>query len=80
MGSILAYSRNKQLEQKKITVFFIWSRTSFKGITMLHIGQKFNKSFFSDNVLGYLVKSINTKEYFLLLDNARPHLAHEKYE
>ncbi len=65
---------------KKLMVSFIWGRTGFKGITMLPIGQKFNKAFFSENVLGDLAKSINTKGYFLHLDNARPHLTHEKYD
>ncbi len=45
---------------------------------MLPIDQKFNRNFFEQKVLGDLSSTIKTNGFFLHMDNARPHLVHEK--
>ena len=68
----------RMIGSKKVMISVIWGITGIKSITMLPIGEKFNKKFFSQRVLGDLAKSITTNGYFLHMDNARPHLAFEK--
>lgn len=63
---------------KKVMISVIWGITGIKSITMLPPGQKFNKKFFAQNVLGDLSNKISTQGYFLHFDNARPHLAFQK--
>lgn len=72
------YKPKQTIASKKVMISVIWSITGIKSITMLPIGQKFNRIFFSEVVLGDLAKRISTKGYFLHMDNARPHLVHEK--
>lgn len=47
---------------------------------MLPIWKIFNKTFFSENILGDLTKSITQKDFFLCFDNDKFHQPHEKYE
>lgn len=48
---------------KKVIILEIWCRKGIVSITMLPPGEKFNKQFFSENVLGDLAQNLNTKCY-----------------
>ena len=65
----------RMIGSKKVMISVIWGITGIKSITMLPIGEKFNKKFFAQRVLGDFAKNIATNGYFLHMDNSRPHLA-----
>lgn len=68
----------KTIGAKKVMISVIWGITGIISITMLPIDQKFNRNFFEQKVLGDLSSTIKTNGFFLHMDNARPHLVHEK--
>lgn len=68
----------KTIGSKKVMISVIWGVTGIISIVMLPIGQKFNRNFFEQNVLGDLASKISTQGYFLHMDNARPHLVFKK--
>jgi histone-lysine N-methyltransferase SETMAR len=64
-----------------------FSRTGIGAVVMLPAQQSFNKEFFDSAVLGSIVEhraqtrpKLKASGTFLHLDNARPHLATEKFE
>ena len=51
----------QNIGSKKVMISVIWSRTGVKSITMLPPGQKFNKEFYLDKVIGNFAKKYKTK-------------------
>lgn len=64
----------QNIGSKKVMISVIWSRTGVKSITMLPPGQKFNKEFYLDKVIGNFAKKYKTNGKIFHMDNARPHL------
>lgn len=72
VGRPIPEKPKRMIGSKKVMISVIWGITGIKSIKMLPIGEKFNKYFFAQSVLGNLAKN------FLHIDNARPHLTFEK--
>lgn len=77
-GQPIPEKPKKTIGAKKVMISVIWGITGIISITMLPIDQKFNRNFFEQKVLGDLSSTIKTNGFFLHMDNARPHLVHEK--
>lgn len=77
-GQPIPEKPKKTIGAKKVMISVIWGITGMVSITMLPIGQKFNRNFFEQKVLGDLSSTIKTNGIFLHMDNARPHLVYKK--
>lgn len=77
-GQPIPEKPKKTIGAKKVMISVIWGITGIISITMLPIGQKFNRNFFEQKVLGDLSSTIKTNGFFLHMDNARPHLVAKK--
>ena len=79
-GSKIPERVRPKIGSKKVMISVVWSRTGIKSVTMVPSNQTFNKQFFISHVLGDLSQNVSTKGKFFHCDNARPHLASEKFE
>lgn len=79
-GSEIPQRVRPKISSKKVMISIVWSRTGIKSITMLPPNEKFNKQFFIQGVLEDFSQNVSTRGKYFHCDNARPHLAKEKFD
>ena len=60
---------NNWLYKSHVFIYFC-GRKGMVSISMYPYGEKFNKQMFSENVFEDLTQNLNTKDYYIHLDNA----------